>query len=221
MKAWLIAVSLMIVLMIDGTLAGCGGGGYGTSNAKLTQAQAKQVGTTVSNDVSQALAGVVGNPAVPFGISTRENMRTALLRNKTQAGAVENPQNVTCTGSTCTISGTVNCPDGGTIAVSGTFTAMSTSANGTITATPKSCSDGTLVINGNPDVTATVNGSDNGVMTTVSLMIGGGVTFSPVQAGQFPSGSCSLNVSAMVTVTNSTGATASSISGSICGQTIN
>src|SRR5207302_7232098 len=50
MKAWLIAVTLTIL----GTLAGCGGGGNGNSNANnLTQAQARQVGTTVSNNVSK------------------------------------------------------------------------------------------------------------------------------------------------------------------------
>jgi len=187
----------------------------------LTQAQAKQVGSTVSNDVSKALASVVGSPAVPLGITTRDNMRAALLRNKSQAGALANPSSVTCSGSSCTVSGTFNCPDGGSIAVSGTFTASGTSANGTVTATPSKCSDGTLVIDGNPDVTATVQGNDNGVMTTVSLTIGGDVSFSPVQAGQFPSGSCSLNVAAMVTVNNSTGMTTTSISGTICGQTIN
>ena len=214
MKAWSIAVTLMIL----GTLAGCGGGSNVNSN-NLTQAQAKQVGTTVSNDVSKALASVVGNPAVPLGITTRDKMRVAL--HNSQASAVENPQNVTCSGSTCTVSGTFNCPDGGSIMVSGTFTASGTSASATITATPSNCSDGTLVINGNPDVTATVQGNDNGVTTTVNLMIGGGVSFSPVQAGQFPSGSCSLNVTASATVNNSSGSvTSSSISGTVCGQAI-
>src|SRR2546430_12204807 len=73
MKAWLIAVTLTIL----GTLAGCGGGGNGNSNANnLTQAQARQVGTTVSNNVSKALASALGNAAVPLDIdrkSTRLN----------------------------------------------------------------------------------------------------------------------------------------------------
>src|SRR5215472_6583872 len=216
MKAGLIAVTLMML----GTVAGCGGGSNVNSN-NLTQAQAKQVATTVSNDVNKALASVVGNPAVPLGITSRDNMLVGLQRNNRQAGAVENPQNVTCSGSTCTVSGTFNCPDGGSIMVSGTFSASGTSASATITATPSKCSDGTLVINGNPDVTVSVQGSDNGVTTTVNLMIGGGVSFSPVQAGQFPSGSCSLNVTASISVNDSSGSvTSSSISGTVCGQTI-
>src|SRR5215469_13783344 len=189
MKARSIAVTLIVV----GALAGCGGGGNGSSNAiNLTQAQARQVGTTVSNDVSKALASAVGNPAVPLDITTRNNMLVALQRNNGQANAVSTPEDVTCTGSNCTVSGTYNCPDG------------------------------TLVINGNPDVTVTVQGSDNGVTTTVNLKIGGGVSFSPVQAGQFPTGSCSFDVTASVSVNDSSGSvTSSSISGSICGQAIN
>ena len=217
MKAWLIVVTLMIL----STLAGCGGGNNLNSNANnLTQAQAQQVGTTVSNDVSQALASAVGSAAVPLDITTRDNMLVALQRNNRQAGAVSTPQDVTCSGGTCTVSGTYNCPDGGSILVSGSFTASGMSASGTITETPSSCSDGTLVINGAPNVMATVTGNDTGVTTTVTLMISGGVSFSPVQAGQFPSGTCPLKVNASVSVTDSTGATSSSISGSVCDQTI-
>lgn len=219
MKAWLIAVTLMVL----GTLAGCGGAGNGSSNANnLTQAQARQVGTTVSNDASKALASAVGNAAVPLDITARDNMLVALKRSKSQADAVSKPEDVTCNGSNCTVSVTYNCPDGGSILVSGNFSGSGTSASGTFTETPSSCSDGTLVINGNPDVTVTVQGSDNGVTTTVSLKIGGDVTFSPVQAGQFPAGSCSFDVTASVSVNDSSGSvTSNSISGSICGQTIN
>ena len=59
MKAWLIAVTLTIL----GTLAGCGGGGNGNSNANnLTQAQARQVGTTVSIDfcINNGIIGTGG-----------------------------------------------------------------------------------------------------------------------------------------------------------------
>jgi len=217
MNAWSVAVTLIML----GTVAGCGGGSNSNPN-NLTQAQAKQLGTTVSNDVSMALASVVGNAAVPLDITTRDKMRVALQRNNSQADAVAKPETVTCSGSNCTVSGTFNCPDGGSIMVTGTFTASGTSASGTITATPSNCSDGTLIINGNPDVTVSVQGNNNGVTTTVNLMIGGGVSFAPVHAGQFPSGSCTFNVTASATVNDSSGSvTSSSISGTVCGQTIN
>lgn len=147
-------------------------------------------------------------------------MLVALHRNSL-AATVPMPEGVTCNGTTCTISGTYTCPDGGSIAVSGTFSATSNSASGTITETPSNCSDGTLVINGNPDVTVGVQGNNNGMTTTVNAMIGGGVNFAPVQAGQFPTGSCTLNVAASVSVNDSSGSvTSSSISGSVCGQMI-
>lgn len=218
MKACLIApVSLMVL----GILAGCGGGNGNLNASNLTQAQAQQLGSAVSGDVSNALASALGNVAVPLDISSRDHILVALHRNS-QADTVAKPEDVTCNGTSCTVSGTYTCPDGGSIAVSGNFSATSNSASGTITETPSNCSDGTLVINGHPDVTAGVQGNNNGVTTTVNLQIGGGVSFSPVQAGQFPTGSCSFNVTASVSVNDSSGSvTSSSISGSICGQTIN
>src|SRR5207244_4921634 len=87
MKAWLIAVTLTIL----GTLAGCGGGGNGNSNANnLTQAQARQVGTTVSNNVSKALASALGNAAVPLDITTRDN------RSEEHTSELQSPDHIVC-----------------------------------------------------------------------------------------------------------------------------
>src|SRR5437762_10670976 len=91
MKAWLIAVTLTIL----GTLAGCGGGGNGNSNANnLTQAQARQVGTTVSNNVSKALASALGNAAVPLDITTRDNMLVA--RSEEHTSELQSPMYLVC-----------------------------------------------------------------------------------------------------------------------------
>jgi hypothetical protein len=87
---------------------------------------------------------------MPLGITTRDNMLAALQRNS-QADTVSKPEQVTCNDTSYTVSGTYTCPDGGSIAVSGDFSASSTSTTGAITET--NCSDGTLVINGNPEVT--------------------------------------------------------------------
>ncbi|HVH72816.1 MAG TPA: hypothetical protein VNB49_17140 [Candidatus Dormibacteraeota bacterium] len=217
MKAWL---SAPVSLMVLGILAGCGSGKGNFNASNLTKAQAQRLGSAVSADVSNALASALGNVAVPLDISSRDHMLVALHRNS-QADTVSKPEDVTCNGTSCTVSGTYACPDGGSIAVSGNFSASSNSASGTITETPRDCSDGTLVINGNPDVTVGVQGNNNGITTTVNVTIGGGVNFSPVQAGQFPTGSCTLNVAASVSVNDSSGSvTSSSISGSVCGQTI-
>ena len=215
MKAW-----LMVPVSFMGILTGCGGGNANFNASHLTKAQAQQLGSAVSTDVNNALASALGNSAVPLDISSRDNMLLALHRN-IQAATVPTPQDVTCSGTSCTVSGTYTCPDGGSIDVSGNFTASSNSANGTITATPSNCSDGTLVINGNPNVTVGVQGKNDGITTTVNVTIGGGVSFVPVQAGQFPAGSCKLDVAASVSVNDSSGSvTSSSITGSVCGQMI-
>jgi len=217
MKAWLIAVTLMVL----GALAGCGGGS-GTSHIdNLTQAQAQQLGSALSDDASKALASAVGNVATPLDITTRDNMLVALQR-KSKAETASKPEQVTCNGTNCTVSGTFTCPDGGSIAVSGNFSANSTSTSAMITETPTRCSDGTLVINGDPDIMVGLQGNDNGVTTTVNATIGGGVSFAPVQPGQFPTGSCKCNLTASASVNDSTHTlTSCSISGSICSQTIN
>ena len=217
MKAWL---SAPLSLMVLGILAGCGGGNGNFNASNLTKVQAQQLGNAVSADASKALASALGSAAVPLDISSRDHVLVALHRNS-QADTVPKPEDVTCNGTSCTVSGTYTCPDGGSIAVSGNFSASSNSASGTITETPSNCSDSTLVINGNPDVTVGVQGNDNGITTTVNVLIGGGVKFSPVQAGQFPTGSCTLNVAASFSVNDSSGSvTSSSISGSVCGQNI-
>ena len=217
MKACLLAVALIVL----GTLAGCGGGGSGNSIANnLTQTQAQQLGSAVSNDVSKALTSALGNPAVPLDITTRHNMLVALQRNNSQADAVSQPEELTCSGTSCTVSGTYNCPDLGSITVMGSFMVNGNSASGTFTEKPSRCSDGTLVIDGN--VMATVTGSNDGTTTMLNVTITVDISFSPVQPGQFPTASCSMiNVNASISVSDSTGSVTSKISGSICGQTIN
>ena len=218
MNAWLFAAVTLVVLSI---LVGCGGGSGNSPTNNLTQTQAQQLGSAVSDDASKALASALGSVATPLDITTRDKMHVALQRNN-RTDTVSKPEQVTCNGANCTVSGTYTCPDGGSIAVSGNFSSSSTSASGTITETPSHCSDGTLVIDGNPDVTLGVQGNNNGIATAVNVKIDGGVRFSPVQAGQFPSGSCTCNLTASASVNDSSGSvTSCSISGSICGQTIN
>jgi hypothetical protein len=71
-------------------------------------------------------------------------------------------------------------------------------------------------------MTLGVQGSDNGTTTTVNMTVDGGVSFAPAPGEQFPAGSCTCNLSTSVTANDSTGSmTSCSISGSLCGQSIN
>ena len=130
-----------------------------------------------------------------------------------------------CTSSPCTLSYTYECADGGSIAVAGSLTVSKSggtdSASGTVNVTPSKCSDGTLVINGNPDVTVTSQVSDNGTTSTGTFTAQGNVGFSPVTSGQFPTGTCGVsNLMVSGSATDSTGDVTCTISGSICGQTV-
>jgi len=210
-------VSIALILGIALTLIGCGGGSGSTPNPNpnnLTQAQAQQLGNEAYVDLGTALSDALGGS--PFATA---RALTALRKNNQ---AVSASAQTVCSGISCTVSYTYDCPDGGSIVVSGSFTANgSTSASGTITETPTNCSDGTLVINGDPDVMIGAQGNNNGTTTMVNITLDGGLSFSPVQTGQFPTGSCTSNLSASVSVNDNTGAVTCSVSGSICGQAIN
>ena len=212
-------VSIALLLGIALTLIGCSGGSGSTPNPNpnnLTPAQAQQLGNEAFADLGTALANALAGS--PFA-----NAR-ALAALRTHNEAVSASSGITCNSSdtSCTVSFTYQCPDGGSVAVSGSVTANSpTSASGTITETPTNCSDGTLVINGDPDVMIGAQGNNNGTTTMVNITLDGGLSFSPVQTGQFPTGSCTSNLSASVSVNDNTGAVTCSVSGSICGQAIN
>jgi hypothetical protein len=215
-------VSIALLLGIALTLIGCGGSSNNPianpNPNNLTQAQAQRLGGEAYADVDTALAdALAGSPIT----NARRNILAALRKNNQVVSA---STAITCNSSdtSCTVSYTYQCPDGGSIAVAGSLTeTSSTSASGTITETPASCSDGTLVINGDPDVTMGIQGNDNGTTTTVNVTIGGGVSFSPVQTGQFPTGSCTSNLTASASVNDNTGALTCSVGGSICGYAIN
>src|SRR3984893_6571364 len=169
------SITAVILVAVLGTLAGCnsngGGGGNNGNPNNLTQPQAKQLGSAVSTDVSNALSSATGIPAVPLDFSSRDHMIVA-LRGNSRADTVSKPEVVTCGASGCTVYGTYGCPDGGSTAVSGNISSTSgTSVSGTLTFTPSSCSDGILDITGNPDITVGLQLNDDGITTTVTVTL--------------------------------------------------
>jgi hypothetical protein len=197
--------------------------GCGSSNSKsnqLTQAQAQQLSSDTFADAVAALQDVAGQAG---GLdSGRMSTPLAALSKGSKSLTRVNPDSVACSGFNCTITSVVyNCVDGGTITINGSTSASSSSGSLDLTLTPAGCSDGTLVINGNPSITMDAQATDNGTTTTATATIDGDISFSPVQAGQFPSGSCSSNLSLNLAILDSTGTLATcSVSGSMCGQTV-
>lgn len=126
---------------------------------------------------------------------------------------------VTSTGESCNvpINFQGNCPQGGTIAVTGDFMfTLDNSGNGsdssTLTVTPANCAVSNLTINGNPSLTvsAAFLMQNNALAYPLTFSEKGDITFGPN-----PSGSCSINVTMTVSSPTSCGA-----SGSVCGNSV-
>jgi hypothetical protein len=196
-------------------LVGCGGSST-KNTTTLSSTQASQLTTETFTNVLDALENI--EESDQSNSSRQSNPLAVLSKHRNPSSAVTS-DGISCSGSTCTITSVVyDCTDGGTITTSGSESETSLS----LTMTPSSCSDGTLVMNGNPDVTLNAKESDNGTTTTVSLSVGGDISFAPVTTGAFPTGSCGSDLSVNISVSDSTGSlTSCSISGSICGESVN
>jgi hypothetical protein len=199
------ALTLLLVGLVL-LLAGCGSSSNPNPN-HLTSTQASQLGSEVFTDIFNAISS-----GTDSGSDVRKSGWPALLAKNNKDHAYK--QTPDASSSTFTYT----CPDGGTIAISGSSGNNSIS----VTATPTSCSDGTLIFNGDPNITVKGTGNDNGTTTSISITVGGGVSFAPVTTGAFPTGSCKSNMQVSASVTDSSGSLAScSISGAICGYSMN
>lgn len=215
-------LALMGIILL---FVGCGSSNSNSSSnpTHLTQAQALQLGTETFTDAFAALKDVAGQVGASSSSDPRSNPLAVLSKHR-HASEAATSGGISCTSSSCTITSFVyDCADGGTITINGSASSeSSSSASLDLTLTPASCSDGTLVVNGNPDITVNAQGSENGTTVTVTASIGGDVAFAPVQAGAFPSGSCASDLSVNASASESTDElTSCSISGTICGYTVN
>ena len=210
--------SIAVLLGILILSAGCGGGsGGGNPNPdNLTQAQAQQVASSTLGEVYYALDATL-SATENVASSSRSHLAGAMANVRHRVVPFATTE-TTCTNTSCTLSYTYTCTEGGSIAVTGTLTETSnTSARGNITMVPSSCSDGTLVLDGNPHITISIDVSDNGTTTTSNLAFGGNVSFSPVTKGDFPAGSCGWSIKGSVSQSDSSDSESCSVSGSVCG----
>jgi hypothetical protein len=210
-----------LTLLLVGTVllfVGCGSSNPNPND--LNTAQAQQLSGEVFVDVFGATADAVSQ-SIASETGHKSSLLAVLPKDKS-ISSVPTPETISCSSSSCTITFTYTCLDGGSIAVSGSASESGSTASMSLTETPTSCSDGILVINGNPNVTVKGQVSDNGTTTSVSVSMDGDVTFSPVTAGQFPTGSCKSDLQINASVSDSTDSlTSCSISGSMCGIAMN
>jgi len=189
-----------LTLLLIGTVllfAGCGSSKNPNPN-NLTSTQAATLGTEVFTDVFEAISAAEGGSSVAH----KSGLPALLGKNHSVR-----PQS-------SSIQFTYNCPDGGTVALTGSTGNSSI----TVTATPSACNDGTLTFSGDPNITVKGTGTDNGTTTSINITVGGGVSWTPDSGSSFPAGSCTSNMQVTASITDATGALAScSLSGSICG----
>ena len=208
-----------LTLMLMGAallFIGCGGSSPNPNH--LTSLQAQQLGDEVYDDAGQAMAGAL--ESIESDAVRKSGLQAVFPRVK--SAPMSQPDSSSCTSTSCTISFTYNCPVSGTIAVSGTANeGSSSSLTLSLTETPSSCSDGTLVLNGNPNMTLNAQATESGTAISVSISIGGDVTFAPVQAGQFPTGSCASNLQINASETTTGTLTSCTIGGAMCGISMN
>ena len=212
----LIAGFLMLSAL---SILGCGGSSSNSSNSTpMTQTQA----ATAFGDLLTAMEGAAG--AFAFDRTTA----IAQLRKEEAAGvqkAILNGVRIPVSGNAISPTPEVSpdtttniptytyaCPSGGTIVVTGSYSETSTSVSANIVETPKNCQASGITMNGDPDIALSINASDNGTSTTLTLSMTGGISVG--------SSSCSTDLNVNATISDKTGTGSETNSGSFCGETI-
>jgi hypothetical protein len=207
-----LAVLAAILAMVG---IGCGGSSSSSSN-NLSAAQAQAVSGQVVQAVTAALTSALGkDPPAPN--HARPSLSTALADahpDTSSSGCTS-----TSTGQSCNLplSYTGLCSGGGTISVSGDISGtLDNSGDGTfgtqMTITPTNCSVSGTTFNGDPDITIAgqIGFTSDNFVYPITFMEGGGISYGPN-----PSGTC------QVTVTYSINASTCTVTGKVCGQSVN
>ncbi|MHB8217744.1 MAG: hypothetical protein ACYDDS_16855 [Candidatus Sulfotelmatobacter sp.] len=196
--------------------SGCGGGSSNPMNSNLSAPQAQAVSGQVVQAVTAALTSAFSK-ATPALDGARPSLSTVLADahpDTASSGCTSTP-----TGQSCNLplSYTGPCSGGGTISVTGDIGGtLDSSGDGSfstqMTITPSSCSVSGTVFNGNPDITIAgqIGFTNSNFAYPITFMEGGGISYGPN-----PSGSCQVNV------TYTLNASSCSVTGTVCGQSVN
>jgi len=197
--------------------------GCGSNNSSngFTQAQAM----TATADLFAAMAeaplttGHVMTPAHAYAEAI--GIRTARLNGAQSVPSIagENLLAVSREASPNTTlpTFTFNCPSGGTISVNGSFTETTTgttiSSTMDMVETINNCSDHGFTMNGDPNVTIVGTDTFSGNIDTDVVAITGGITVG--------NNSCSIDETITGTFNSATDTESGTMSGSICGVSVN
>jgi len=212
MQTQLLRVLAITALVVVAVIAlSCGSS---SSKNNLSSAQVQAISGELFNAFGSALTAGLTPPG--SAVPSHPSLATAMQHDPR---LISSDCTVTDTGESCdiVINYQGNCPEGGTIAVSGDLAyTLDKLGNGTdsstFTMTPVSCSVSGIRFSGDPNVTVrmTLVMQNDAAAYPITFSEKGGITYGPN-----PKGSCSINVSATV---NSP--TSCSVSGSICGQKV-
>ena len=188
--------------------------GSSSSNHTLSAAQAQAVSQELFTALGNAMASGFQTP-VAHDETPRLPSIIGNIHGSQPAGCT-----ITNTGESCNVPIAYSgpCPNGGTIGVTGDFIfSLDNSGDGSdstsLTVTPTNCAVSNTTFNGDPSITVATQFSfqNNLPLYPLTFTETGGISFGPN-----PSGSCTLNVSVSVT-----SATACTVTGNICGQSVN
>lgn len=208
-----LTITLAIATLITLSFLGLACGGSSHSNQNLSAAQAQ----AISQELFQALGSALTAGLTPPGSAADASLPHAVQH---AAALPSSDCTTTSTGESCNIPITYqgNCPNGGTIAVAGDFIfTLDNNGNGTdsstLTVTPTNCAVSNVTFNGDPNVTVATQFSmqNNALAYPDTFTESGGISYGPN-----PSGSCTMNVKLTVS-----SATTCSVSGTVCGQSVN
>jgi hypothetical protein len=203
---------------------GCGGSGGSSgssgnsSTPPMTKAQAAAAFTdvfTAMEEATIALPLVHSGPVSQLRKEEAAEVREAILngaRNSAPAYSISPALKISPDTTTTIPSFTYQCPSGGTIVVTGSYSETSTSESASIVDTINSCKDSGVTFKGDPNIAISLTGSDNGTTTTVTLTMTGGISVG--------SSSCSTDLSINASANNKTGNGTVTYNGSFCGETI-
>jgi len=201
------------------TLSVVGCGGSSGSSTPMTQTQA----AAAFADVYTAMAEDAGSlqlarsaPTSPIRMESAVPIQKAILnssRTPVSADSVAPVLRVSPDTTTNLPSYTYDCPSGGTIVVTGSYSettsGTTTSESANIVETINSCRDSGVTMNGDPNIAFSMAGSDNGTTTSATLTMTGGLTVG--------SSSCATDLVITVSLNDKTGSGTETYNGSFCG----
>jgi hypothetical protein len=194
---------------------GCGGSSSGPTMTQTQAAAAYGAVFTAMEDATLALPLARSAPVSPIRKEEEAAIQKAILngtRTPVSADSISPDLRVLPDTTSNFPVYTYKCPSGGTIVVTGSYSVTSSSESSNIVETINSCSGNGVTFSGDPNITFSWTGADNGTTTSLTITMTGGLTVG--------SSSCSTDLNITGSFSDKTGSGTETYSGSFCGQTI-